>query len=204
MFASRVIIFSVSLAVLGVWFIAGAFVHVLAFSIWVYQIAYDSHVEKQPQSDSNGQDQVVVSGRPVRDPIKMFIMVLLFFGLPSLVMWPIMFQLKQFKRPLKFLLVMTIENVGLLGLWFLLKGRSGEMDRYIWMTVLIGTLVGDLFIAGYFLLKPDSDEVVLHDMRSKGIQESFGVFFDFCETVFNLKVPEDLDHRLQILRTDYA
>lgn len=196
MFTSRVVIFALATTVFGVWFVLFCFLHALGFTIWVYGIAVNSHTEPtDSQVTDNPQVRSVQKNR-----FQLAILTFLFFGLPSLVMWPIMFQLKEEKRPLVFLFVNTIENALLLIVWYFLKSTNSAMDLYSLLIVVIGTLVADLFLSGYMLCKPKlTDQVVLHDMRYTDT-ESFGMYYEFCDVIFRLKVRKGFQEELEDIR----
>lgn len=196
MFTSRVVVFALALTLFRVWLIPFFVVHAVGFSIWVYNIAVESHNEEtDTQMTDNPQTRAVQKNR-----FQLAILVFLFFGLPSLVMWPIMFQLKEKKRPLVFLFVNTVENGVLLLIWYFCKSTNSPMDVYSLMVVVIGTLVADLFLSGYILCKPKlTDQVVLHDMRYTDT-ESFGMYYEFCDIVFRLKVRRQFSEELEVVR----
>ena len=137
----------------------------------------------------------------------MAIMVFLFFGLPSLLIWPIMFQLKENRRPLKFLLIVTLENIGLLILWFVFQFSRGQdlqqlTDTHIWLVigVVCSTLTAVLFLSGYVICKPKlTDQVVLHKMRASDT-ESYGIYYEFCDIVFKLPNTERIGEELEDIR----
>lgn len=196
MFTSRVVVFALALTLFRVWFVPFFVVHAVGFSIWVYNIAVESHNEATDTQVTDNPET-----RPVqKNRFHLAILVFLFFGLPSLVLWPIMFQLKEKKRPLVFLFVNTVENAVLLVVWYFCKSTNSPMDMYSLLVVVIGTLVADLFLSGYILCKPKlTDQVVLHDMRYQDT-ESFGIYYEFCDIVFRLKVRRQFTEELEEVR----
>ena len=197
MFISRVMIFALATTICGVYFSLFCLVHALGFSIWVYRIAVQSHAEVTNTRETDNPQETAVQ----RNRFQLAILVFLFFGLPSLVLWPIMFQLKERKRPLVFLFVNTLENVILLMLWYFAKQTPHtDADYYSLLIVVVATLVADLFLSGYMLCKPKlTDQVVLHDMRYTDT-ESFGIYYEFCDIVFRLKVRKELQNELEEIR----
>jgi len=201
MFVSRVVVFALSTTIFRVYFILFYLIHSLCFSIWVYGIALKSGKsgnEAAPREETANSSEE----KPARkNRFQLAILVYLFFGLPSLVMWPIMFQLKENKRPLIFLFVTTVENVLLLLLWYFLKQTNSTVDLYSLLIVVVATLVADLFLSGYVLCKPKlTDQIVLHDMRYTDT-DSFGIYYEFCDIVFVLKADKKLSEELEEIRT---
>jgi len=118
-----------------------------------------------------------------------------------------MFQLKENRRPLKFLLIITIENIGLLGLWFMFqftKNQSFQQltDTHVLLVigVVCATFVATLFLTGYIICKPKyTDQVVLHEMRATDT-ESYGIYYEFCDIVFKLPNTDKIDKELERIR----
>jgi len=201
MFTSRVLVFSLSTTIFKVYFLLFYFAHPLAFSIWVYKIAVASHREHELAVQQSEAIDNTGKRRVHQNRFQLAILVYLFFGLPSLVMWPIMFQLKEQKRPLVFLFVNTIENVIFLLIWYFAKETNTTADLYSLLIVVIATLVADLFLSGYILCKPKlTDQIVLHERRKNTDTESFGIYYEFCDIVFKLKVQTTLDEELEEIR----
>lgn len=198
MFASRVFVFAMASMVIGRYISVVALVHALFISVWVYRIAIESHTTAL---DSETEVDDVAPPRPVhQNKTKLFMLVFLFFGIPSLVLWPIMFQLKERKRPLWFLLIATVENAALLTLWYVFHKATSTTDQYLMLSVIGCTVLANLFISGYVCCKPSfTDEVVLYDMRFSQT-ESFGIYFEFCDVVFNLKVRKVFQQELEKIR----
>lgn len=168
-------------------------------SIWIYSIA----VESYDLHSSTNQTQIWTT----RKRISVAIMVFLFFGLPSLLIWPIMFQLKENRRPLKFLLIITIENIALLGLWFVFQFNQNQTLQQLTNThvllvigVVCATLLAALFLTGYIICKPKyTDQVVLHEMRATNT-ESYGIYYEFCDIVFKLPNTQRIGEELKRVR----
>jgi hypothetical protein len=117
-----------------------------------------------------------------------------------------MFQLKENRRPLKFLLIITIENIALLGLWFIFQFNQNQTlqqltDTHVLLVigVVCATLLADLFLTGYIICKPKrTDKVVLYEMRTTDT-ESFGIYYEFCDIVFKLET-EGIGKELERVR----
>ena len=183
-FLARTLIFSVTTSIFGPYILIPLGLHVLFFTVWIYKIAIDSF----------RSERIFVSN------IRRFltaILVLFFFGIPSLFLWPIMFQLKENGRPIKFLVTIIVENLVLLLfclIWFMTSlptDSTSHIMSQTWMwfllTILVTTIVGCLFVYLYVCLKPElTDRVVRHDII-KGIEsKNFGVYFEFFEILFRL------------------
>ncbi|OTF71532.1 XK-related domain containing protein [Euroglyphus maynei] len=188
MFTSRILVFALAAIVFKQWIILLCLIHVVGFTIWVYKIAMEA-LDEDPQAD-----------RSKKRGFGTVVMIFFFFGLPSLVMWPYMFHLKEKQRPMRFLFIILIENVILVSLWFGLYSTKSKTDNYWLMAVIITTVVATLFLSIYFYCKPSKvDQVVLHDMRYTDT-ESFGIYFEFCDIVFNLRVEKEVKELLEIVR----
>lgn len=199
MFTSRVILFSVAFTIIGPYFIIPLSIHVLFFTVWVYNIAIDSFRSERIFVSNSRR---VMTG----------ILVLPFFGIASLFLWPIMFQLKEHNRPKKFLLVIVVENLFLMtgfSIWFLRSlpserstGLTDHTFSWVLLASLVTTAVGSLFIYTYACLKPYlTDRIVRHD-NVKGIEtKCYGVYYEFFEILFNLPRVELDEQVLQELRS---
>ncbi|XP_054156746.1 uncharacterized protein LOC128955130 [Oppia nitens] len=209
LFVSRVIVFSLIASVIGIYCVVLALIHVLSMSLWIYSIALESH-GLSSSSTTSGQSGDVGQWS-LRKRWSMAIMVFLFFGLPSLLIWPVMFQLKEFRRPLKFLLIVSLENIVLLAIWFAVQfakqptaatgGLSQLSDTYHWlvMAAVIGTLTSALFLTGYVVCKPKlTDQVVLHKRRTTDT-DSYGIYYEFCNIVFKLPNTDRIGRELEVV-----
>ena len=186
MFVSRVAVFSLATTIIGAYISLFCFVHVIGFTIWIYGIAMESHKEEANPTPSTDLREVPESKR--KNYFQIATLVFLFFGIPSLVLWPIMFQLKQRGRPLIFLTIITIENAILLSCWYFFKNSHTQTDYYSLILVIAATLMADIFLIGYYCLKPGlTDKVAITKMRFSGT-DSFGIYYEFCDVVFRLKV----------------
>ena len=194
-FVSRVMVFSLVATFLKIWFFILCMIHILAISIWVYSIAIESyHINSSTPYTWT-----------LRKKVSMAILVFLFFGVPSLLFWPIMFQLKEQKRPLIFLLIITVENILLISLWFMFQPSIGESQltdtQVIFITIaVLATLAGVLFLTGYILCKPNlTDQVVLCEMKEFN-GATYGIYFEFCDIVFKLPNTQKIARDLQVVR----
>lgn len=195
MFISRTICFAMGTKLFRMYFFAFTIIHILGFTIWVYKIAVRSH------EVADTIDDVPCVRQPLhQNKFQLAMLVFFFFGLPSLVVWPIMFQLKEKKRPLVFLMVVTIENMLLLLLWIIFKNENTETERLLILIVIGSTITAVLFISAYLCLKPKlTDMVALHDMRATE-KEMFGIYYEFCDIVFKLKISRDFQQTLNDVR----
>lgn len=128
----------------------------------------------------------------------LFILSFLFFGLPSLMFWPMMFHLRENKRALKFLTLMTLENIMLLMGYIYYMWNGSTEQHYVLYVVIISNVVAILFLTFYNLIKPTStDYIVLYDMRQGEIKDSFGIYYDFCDIVFDLTISKEYEEMIK-------
>ncbi|KPM09482.1 XK-related domain containing protein 2 [Sarcoptes scabiei] len=188
MFTSRVIVFALVALIISHWIFLLCSIHVLVFTVWVYMIAM-----KALEDD-------VSPNRSKKRGIHTLILIFFFFGLPSLVLWPYMFHLKEKQRPLKFLIVMFVENTLMILFWYFMRTTDSRKDFFLLILVIVTTVVATLFLSLYFCCKPSKvDQVVLHDMRYTD-KESYGIYFEFCDIVFNLNVQKEVKELLDVIR----
>lgn len=201
LFVSRVIAFALVASFIHGWLLVLCLIHALAISIWVYSIAIESY---QIHAPPDSQTHVWT----MRKRISIAILVFVFFGIPSLILWPIMFQLKECRRPLIFLLIVTVENIFLVAVWFLFLAIEGvaltDTNVLLVTAVVCTTLAGVLFLTGYILCKPKyTDQVVLHDMKATNAY-SYGIYYDFCDAVFKLPNTHAIARDLEYVRKTNA
>lgn len=188
MFTSRVLVFVLGAVILKTWILVPIALHVICFTYWVYQIAMEA------------LEMDVSPNRAKKRGTLTLILIFFFFGLPSLVLWPFMFHLKEKKRPMVFLVVIFIENTMIALFWYFLRKTDDKMDMYLLLAVFVTTLMATLFLSLYFCCKPSKvDQVVLHDMRYTDC-DSYGIYFEFCEIVFNLHVQREVKELLEVIR----
>jgi len=197
LFISRVVVFTLIASFIGIYIVIFFLIHALSMSIWIYSIAIESY--RLHLSTNQTQERTTTRKR-----ISVFIMVLVLFGLPSLLIWPIMFQLKENRRPLKFLFIITIENMALLGLWFVFQFNQNQTLQQLTDTrvllVVFGTLLADLFLTSYTICKPKyTDQVVLHEMRTN-YSKSYGLYYAFSDIVFKLPNTQRIGEELKRVR----
>lgn len=138
------------------------------------------------------------------------LLVFLFFGIPSLLIWPMMFQLRQKKRPYIFLGLIALENIILLTIWYFASYTAMKIQTEKTITFnlaficSITTLTGVIMLMLYACCKPKlTDQVVLHNIREQRAYENngevyhgqttrsinatqYGVYYEFCDLVFRL------------------
>ena len=202
---SRILVFTLVATYIHSWLFILCLIHVLVISIWVYNIAIESYMATTatPTTEST-------QWTSKRKRASLAICVFLFFGIPSLVIWPIMFQLKEGRRPLVFLMVITLENLFLLAIWFScefwLEGlQLSNLHVIIVIAIVFTTLAGVFFLLIYVFCKPRlTDQVVLYEIRESRQQEAptfiklngvssrtlnattYGIYYEFCDLVFKL------------------
>lgn len=86
---SRVLLFCLIIFYIHYWLILFCVLHVVLFSIWVFNIAIESYAVSSSSAEAT-TDQF----SSLRKRGSLALLVLFFFGIPSLLYWPIMFQLK--------------------------------------------------------------------------------------------------------------
>lgn len=217
--SSRVLVFALVTTVIHSWMVVLCLIHVLVFSIWIYNIALESYgISSSSSNVTNAQ----WSSR--RKRLSIAVLVFLFFGVPSLLIWPIMFQLKEGKRPLIFLLVSTIENLLLLGVWLIwLMSNEGTHLNDSLVLFIIGivaaTLSGDFLLMMYVFCKPKyTDQVVLYEIQQSRTMDAptlvrldgtnnrasnalqYGIFYEFCDIVFKLPSTHKIASGLEQVR----
>ena len=128
------------------------------------------------------------------------------------------------RRPLIYLLIVTLENLLLLGLWFLFQMQIDSVlsdQQALLIAAVVGsTLGGVFFISLYVFCKPKyTDQVVLYEIRqtrdqdvpslhklstTPGLRTSsshqYGLYYDFCEIVFKLPSSHKFGDSLQKVR----
>lgn len=135
-----------------------------------------------------------------------------------------MFQLKEGRRPLIYLLIIVLENLLLLALWFgfQIKVEPSLTDQQTLLiaVVVAATLGGVFFISLYVFCKPKyTDQVVSYEIRQARNElypslhklsdtmtrpsnaHEYGVYFDFCEIVFKLPSTAELGKKLKHIRS---
>lgn len=217
--SSRVLVFALAASVIHSWLLVLCLIHILVFSLWIYNIAIESYGISTSSSDVTNKQW---SSKRKRSSIG--VMVFFLFGIPSLLIWPIMFQLREGRRPLIFLLVTTIENLCLLGvwlIWLMINEGSNLNNNLVALTIsiVLATLIGDLFLSIYVFCKPKyTDQVVLYKIRETRNADAptlekldkiqlrtsnafkYGIFYEFCDLVFKLPSTHKIATDLQELR----
>lgn len=202
---SRILVFTLVATYIHSWLILLCVIHVLAMSIWIYNIAIESYMATTATPTTE-----TTQWTHKRKRASLAILVVLFFGIPSLLIWPIMFQLKEARRPLKFLMIITLENLFLLGVWFVCEVsvaglQLNNVHVLIVIVIVLTTLAGVFMLLIYTFCKPRlTDQVVLYEIRESRIQEAptfiklngpssrslnattYGIYYEFCDLVFKL------------------
>jgi hypothetical protein len=242
---ARVLVFSLIANQIHYWLFLLCSLHVLFFSFWVikqtaslqlYSInipifcfrplcqVYNIAIESYGISSSSAQ----TSSAPFdsrRKRVSLAVMVTFFFGIPSIFYWPIMFQLREQRRPLIYLLIIVLENLVLLALWFgfqiKMEPSLTDQQTLLIAAVVAATLGGVFFISLYVFCKPKyTDQVVLYEIRQNmdelypslhKISDSstrpsnaneYGVYYDFCDIVFKLPSTAEIGKKLRHIRSD--
>ena len=192
-FSSRILIFSVLSSRIHGWIILVFGVHSIGFAVWIYMISVESYESVTPSSNQ------VLEPSPSKPLLITNIMI--FFAIPSLFYWPIMFNFKEFKRPFKFLIVMILENICLILMYIICVKSSVTKDLWMIITaVIIFSLIGSIMILLYTWFKPGlTDQVVLYDTKIDN-KDSYGIYFEFCQLVLKLPLLTSVSSNIKIIR----
>ncbi|RWS02339.1 hypothetical protein B4U79_14753, partial [Dinothrombium tinctorium] len=193
---ARVIAIALVSSFFKTWTLVLCTFHAVLVSIWIYKIAIASH-EKET-------NEIIVKSRAIsieskRQRVTLWWLVFWFFGFPSLVYWPIMFQLKEHRRPEKFLTITFVENMFLLCLWLAVAPNKHEaMQIKLAIGVLAASVFGILCLLIYITCKPKyTDLLVLHEMKVENAH-SYGIYYEFCDIVFRLPSSNKIAENLEI------
>lgn len=187
-FTSRILVFSILSSCIHAWISVIIILHTLLFATWIYRMSLESF-----------------ETAPDQKPSKKILMtnITIFFALPSLFYWPIMFDLKEHQRPVKFLIITMIENVLFEILFIICSGGIESISKDLWIlliTSLILSFIGSLCILMYTCFKPSlTDQVVLFDTKIEN-KNSYGIYFEFCELIFKLPSLEKVSHHIKDIR----
>lgn len=196
-YASRVMAFSLAACIIHGWIALICAIHVIGMSAWITAIAWKSY--QMPSDDSDTPEPLAF-----RRKTSIAFLVTAMFGLPSLVYWPIMFQLKERKRLLIFILVCACENVASFLLWFFSRGKENitfSTVEIVCSSILFGGFaLGVFFIYLYSCCKPKyTDAVVMHDMKVENAN-SYGIFYAFFDATFKLPKTDGIHLHLKRIR----
>lgn len=215
---SRVLVMSFVATYIHGWLFALCFIHVLAVSYWVYQIAIESHRAAPDSPVARETDDWAQT----RKRTSLAVLVVLFFGIPSLLIWPIMFQLKEKRRPFTYFMIIIAENALLLLIWFIFHLSSSTTGLntysiYLMIIITVCTLSGVFFLLVYTFCKPKlTDQIILHEIREARAEEpsklgglslqralnatQYGIYYEFCDIVFRLPSTAKMQERLDEVR----
>lgn len=204
---SRVMLFCLIVFYIHYWLILFCLIHILCFSIWIFNIAIESYAVS-----SSSAETTTNRFSSLRKRASLALLVFFFFGLSGLLYWPIMFQLKgnrlnhwsrtllihfiaikvddfiaiwiddfnwcfsfflillEANRPLKYLIIISLENMALLGIFFYFQTQASVNLQVFLIRILYGiaisTFCGVFLILFYVFCKPKyTDQVVLFEIR---------------------------------------
>jgi len=219
--SSRVMLFCLMIFYIHYWLILFCVMHVVCFSIWVFNIAIESYAVSSSSSSTTTN-----RFSSLRKRASLALLVLFFFGIPSLLYWPIMFQLKEANRPLKYLIIISLENMALLGAFFYFQTQASVNLQVYLIRILYGiaisTFCGVFLILFYVFCKPKyTDQVVIFEIREAGQQVptfnkigdqvkvasnsvQYGIYYDFCDIVFLLPSTHKIKSDLEVIRRHNA
>lgn len=205
LFAARIIIVALSFVHIG-WKIMGAVVllHCLGITSWIYKIAVDSHngksselealiYSRQIEDRKNNREReeslpsFVIKNWSIGEHLVLIVQIFNLFALPSLFYWPVMFNLRLHCRPLKYLLLVLIENSLLITtVWLTISPNATAGQWYLLCAVGGFSIVGFIFIFLYVSCKPTlTDYFARSDHLFNGAEQA-GIYFEFCSRVFKM------------------
>ncbi|RWS27165.1 hypothetical protein B4U80_07086 [Leptotrombidium deliense] len=197
---ARVFVLSMVSSFFHFWTLLFCVFHAVLVTVWIYRIAIESH-SRDASDTIHKSNAMPVNTR--RQRVTLWLLTFWFFGFPSLLYWPIMFQLKEHRRPEKFLVITFCENVLMLCIWLVFIGGFRNMNTFqssLAASVLVSTIVGVLFLSIYITCKPKyTDLLVLHEMKVEN-SHSYGIYYEFCDIVFRLPSSSKIADNLQIVR----
>lgn len=140
-----------------------------------------------------------------------------------------MFQLKENNRVLKWLIIISLENMVLLAVFFYFQTQASVNLQVFLIRLLYGiavaTAAGVFLILFYVLIKPKyTDQVVVFEIRENrevdqvaptfnklsesikvaGNSIQYGIYYDFCDIVFKLPSTHKIKNDLQEIRKHNA
>ncbi|XP_076346699.1 uncharacterized protein LOC143244966 isoform X2 [Tachypleus tridentatus] len=192
-FISRAVVFALATSVIYYGILGFSLIHALLFSVWISTLVWRSH-------EIGTSENPTPSQLSYKRKMHYFVLVFFLFGLPSLIYWPYMFQLREGRRFVIYIAVIVLENAGLYAIWFFIPTSFSWSSHQLYSTIIVGgcTVLGVAFLAFYCCWKPSlTDTVVLFNKRADNMTD-FGIYFDFFDAVFKLKV----DKRDEALLTE--
>ncbi|XP_023229907.1 uncharacterized protein LOC111630116 [Centruroides sculpturatus] len=184
---SRTLIIALTATIIHGGIVGLCLFHALIITIWLVPICWRSYTETELSN---------------KKKLSIIFIIYVIFGLPSLIFWPILFQLKENKRPFIFMVIIGLENIALFCIWYFLRENKQWTINNTYFTAVIGggSVIGFIFIMLYIFIKPKyTDQIVLHDMKVENAS-SFGMYFEFCDAAFNLPVSQWINLNLQQIR----
>lgn len=140
-----------------------------------------------------------------------------------------MFQLKENNRVLKWLIIISLENMALLAAFFYFQTQASVNLQTFLIRILYGiavaTFCGVVLILFYVFCKPKyTDQVVVYEirenressqaaptfskisesMKTAGNSIQYGIYYDFFEIVFKLPSTHKIRNDLQEIRRHNA
>ena len=220
---SRVLLFCLIIFYIHYWLILFCVMHIVCMSVWIFNIAIESYAVSSSSVSANPTTEQFSS---LRKRGSLAVLVLFFFGVPSLIYWPIMFQLKENNRVLKWLIIISLENMVLLAIFFYFQTQASVNLQVFLIRILYGiaiaTFCGVFLILFYVFCKPRyTDQVVIYEIRESnqiaptfsklneslkvaGNSVQYGIYYDFCDIVFKLPSTHKIRNDLQEIRKHNA
>lgn len=140
-----------------------------------------------------------------------------------------MFQLKENNRVLKWLIIISLENMALLAIFFYFQTQASVSLQTVLIRILYGiavaTFCGVVLILFYLFCKPKyTDQVVVYEirenressqpaptfsrisesMKTAGNSIQYGIYYEFFEIVFKLPSTHKIRSDLQEIRRHNA
>ncbi|RWS20278.1 hypothetical protein B4U80_07668, partial [Leptotrombidium deliense] len=178
---ARVFVLSMVSSFFHFWTLLFCVLHAVLVTVWIYRIAIESH-SKNTNDTIHKSSAIPVN--TIRQRVTLWLLTFWFFGFPSLLYWPIMFQLKEHRRPQKLLMITFCENALMLCIWLLFIGGFRNMNTFeisLAVSVLFSTIIGVIFLSFYIMWKPKyTDLLVLHEMKVEN-SHNYGIYYEFCD-----------------------
>lgn len=199
LFISRIVVFSLITTLIGYYIVILCLIHAVLMSVWIHWIAIKSY-ENQTNSWSTSKR------------LSHYLISFLLFGLPSLMIWPLMFQLKEKQRPLLYLIIITVQNFLLIVFWVIFQCNLTSIECFaqlnkthliLVIVIFCTTLLALFFLTSYILCKPKyTDKVVYHDIKvaESEMPVHYGVYYVFCDLLFKIENSDEFSKQLKHIR----
>ncbi|XP_015784480.1 uncharacterized protein LOC107362013 [Tetranychus urticae] len=196
MFMSRALAICLATTIIKSWIIVIIFAHAIAINSWVFYIARQSYIDVILNDLEAILDWKIAFGR---GRLLLWLLSFVIYGLPSIIYWPLMFQMKDAGRTQLFLVIILIENVCFGAIWtvgvcsYQITTISFNHLVYVNLTLLIMTLFSIFWLLRYLHHKPYNvdKKVLMKILNEEGetqeeVALDYGVSYIFYSKVFAL------------------